>query len=112
MDVTRNERFDRNTCRFRFIGTRQMADKSGLFASVYACVAVAPEGLVGRSRVAEWMGELSKEAPVVVYCAYGFHVGCRTAIALREAGFDARYMKVGHSGWKAIGAPVHLHSAP
>jgi Fe-Mn family superoxide dismutase len=63
-------------------------------------------------RVAEWMGELSKEAPVVVYCAYGFHVGCRTAITLREAGFDARYMKVGHSGWKAIGAPVHLHSAP
>jgi Fe-Mn family superoxide dismutase len=57
-------------------------------------------------RVDEWMGELSKEAPVVVYCAYGFHVGCRTAIALRDAGFDARYMKVGHSGWKAVGAPI------
>ena len=42
------------------------------------------------------MGELSKEKPVVVYCAYGFHVGCRTAIALRDAGFDARYMNVGH----------------
>jgi Fe-Mn family superoxide dismutase len=54
------------------------------------------------------MGELSKETPVVVYCAYGFHVGCRTAIALRDAGFDARYMKVGHSGWKAAGAPVKM----
>lgn len=59
-------------------------------------------------RVGEWMGELSKETPVVVYCAYGFHVGCRTAIALREAGFDARYMKVGHSGWKAVGGPIEM----
>ncbi|HEY8252933.1 MAG TPA: Fe-Mn family superoxide dismutase [Burkholderiales bacterium] len=59
-------------------------------------------------RVGEWMAELSKETPVVVYCAYGFHVGCRTAIALREAGFDARYMKVGHSGWKAVGGPIEM----
>ena len=68
------------------------------------------DGVVWRDpeRVGEWMGELSKEQPVVVYCAYGFHVGCRTAIALRDAGFDARYMTVGHSGWKAVGAPVRL----
>ena len=59
-------------------------------------------------RVGEWMNELKKDEPVVVYCAYGFHVGCRTAIALREAGFDARYMTVGHSGWKAVGGPVQL----
>ena len=66
------------------------------------------EGVTWRDpeRVGEWMGELSKESPVVVYCAYGFHVGCRTAIALRDAGFDASYMKVGHSGWKALGAPI------
>jgi Fe-Mn family superoxide dismutase len=61
-------------------------------------------------RVTEWMGELNKETPVVVYCAYGFHVGCRTAIALREAGFDASYMKVGHSGWKAAGGPIKMHN--
>ena len=69
------------------------------------------EGVTWRDpeRVGEWMGELSKEAPVVVYCAYGFHVGCKTAIALREAGFDASYMKVGHSGWKAVGAPVKMN---
>ena len=59
-------------------------------------------------RVSEWMGELSKEKPVVVYCAYGFHVGCKTAITLRDAGFDARYMTVGHSGWRAVGAPVKM----
>jgi Fe-Mn family superoxide dismutase len=61
-------------------------------------------------RVQEWAGELSKSDPVVVYCAYGFHVGCKTAIALREAGFDAKYMKGGHSAWKAIGGPVKLYT--
>jgi Fe-Mn family superoxide dismutase len=60
-------------------------------------------------RVHEWMGELSKSDPVVVFCVYGFHVGCRTAVALREAGFDAKYMKGGHSGWKAMGGPLRLY---
>ncbi len=60
-------------------------------------------------RVQEWMGELSKSEPVVVFCVYGFHVGCRTAIALREAGFDATYMKGGHSGWRAIGGPIRAN---
>jgi len=54
-------------------------------------------------RIPEWTAALSRSEPVVVYCAYGFHVGCRTAVALRDAGFDASYMKGGHSAWKAIG---------
>src|SRR5213594_3714230 len=56
--------------------------------------------------VQEWSGELSKSDPVVVFCVYGFHVGCKTAIILREAGFDAKYMKGGHSAWKAIGGAM------
>jgi Fe-Mn family superoxide dismutase len=66
------------------------------------------KGVVWRDpdRVQEWIGELSKSDPVITYCAYGFHVGCKTAIALRDAGFDAKYMTGGHSGWKAIGGPV------
>jgi len=70
------------------------------------------EGVTWRDpeRVQEWIGELSKSKPVVVYCAYGFHVGCRATIKLREAGFDAKYMNSGHSGWKAIGAPMRLAS--
>ena len=56
----------------------------------------------------QWMGELSKSEPVVVYCAYGFHIGCKTAVKLREAGFDAKYMNSGHSGWRAVGAPMKL----
>ena len=57
-------------------------------------------------RVQEWAGELSKSDPVVVFCVYGFHIGCKTAIALRDAGFDAKYMKGGHSAWKAIGGAI------
>jgi len=61
-------------------------------------------------QLSQWIGELSKEEPVVVYCAYGFNVGCKTAIKLREAGFDAKYMDSGHSGWKAIGHPLKIHA--
>jgi Fe-Mn family superoxide dismutase len=70
------------------------------------------EGAVWKDpeRVQEWAGELSKTDPVVVFCVYGFHVGCKTAVALRDAGFDARYMKGGHSAWKAIGGPVRMHA--
>ena len=59
-------------------------------------------------RVQEWMKDLSKSDPVVVYCVYGFHVGCRMAGVLRDAGFDARYMEGGHSALKALGAKTQL----
>jgi Fe-Mn family superoxide dismutase len=61
-------------------------------------------------RVQDWIGELSQSEPIVVFCAYGFHVGCKTAIALRDAGFDAVYMKGGHSAWKAIGGATKMHA--
>ena len=54
--------------------------------------------------------ELSKSDPVVVFCVYGFHVGCKTAIMLRKAGFDAKYMKGGHSVWKALGGAIKPHA--
>jgi Fe-Mn family superoxide dismutase len=60
-------------------------------------------------RVQEWSAELSKEQPVAVYCAYGFHIGCKTAIALRDAGFDAKFVQGGHSAFKALGAKVRKH---
>jgi Fe-Mn family superoxide dismutase len=68
------------------------------------------EGAVWRDpeRVDEWIGELSKTEPVITYCVYGFHIGCQTAITLRKAGFDARYMAGGHYAWKAIKGPVKL----
>ena len=71
------------------------------------------EGAIWRDpeRVDEWIGELSKSAPVVTFCVYGFHIGCETAAALRKAGFDARYMAGGHFAWKAIKGPVKLFEA-
>ena len=51
-----------------------------------------------------------KSDSIVVFRADRFHVGCKTAIALRDAGFDARHMKGGPSAWKAIGAPIGLHT--
>jgi Fe-Mn family superoxide dismutase len=68
------------------------------------------DGAVWRDpeRVAEWIGTLSKDEPVVTFCVYGFHIGCETAAALRNAGFDARYMAGGHYAWKAIKGPVKL----
>jgi Fe-Mn family superoxide dismutase len=41
---------------------------------------------------------------------YGFDMGCKTAIALRDAGFDAKYMKGGHWGWRAIGGPTKKYA--
>jgi Fe-Mn family superoxide dismutase len=70
------------------------------------------EGAVWRDpeRIQDWIGELSKSDPVVVFCVYGFHVGCRTAAALREAGFDASFMKGGHAAWKAIGGKTRMNA--
>jgi Fe-Mn family superoxide dismutase len=69
------------------------------------------QGAVWRDpdRIGEWAGELPRDGPVVVFCAYGFHVGCGAAATLRKEGFDARYLAGGHSAWKAIGGPVTLH---
>jgi Fe-Mn family superoxide dismutase len=70
------------------------------------------EGVIWRDpdRLDEWIGELSRDEPVITYCVYGFHVGCKAAIALREAGFDAKYMKGGHAAWRAIGAATKLNA--
>jgi len=62
-------------------------------------------------RVEEWIGELSPDQPVAVYCAYGFHVGCNVAKALRERGFDARYIRGGVSAWYAAGGARALRPA-
>jgi superoxide dismutase, Fe-Mn family len=51
----------------------------------------------------EWSKELSPSEPVFVYCAYGFHVGCRVAAELCERGFDAKYLRGGLSSWYAAG---------
>jgi superoxide dismutase, Fe-Mn family len=62
-------------------------------------------------RVEEWIGELSTDRPVAVYCAYGFHVGCNVTRTLRERGFDARYVRGGVSAWYAAGGARAMRPA-
>jgi Fe-Mn family superoxide dismutase len=45
-----------------------------------------------------------------VQARYEDATGGETAMALRNAGFDARYMAGGHCAWKAIKGPVKLHA--
>jgi Fe-Mn family superoxide dismutase len=54
-------------------------------------------------RVDEWSHELSSDAPVFVYCAYGYNVGCGVAAALRARGFDAKFVRGGLAAWYAAG---------
>ena len=62
-------------------------------------------------RVYDWLRELSRDSPVVVYCAYGFNVGCGVTATLRERGFDARYLSGGLSAWYAAGGVRALRPA-
>jgi Fe-Mn family superoxide dismutase len=72
------------------------------------------EGAVYRDPecVHEWAAELSTDSPVVVYCSYGFNVGCAVAGVLRERGFDARFLDGGLSGWYAAGGSRTLRPDP
>src|SRR5438128_49181 len=55
--------------------------------------------------VDDWCGQLSFDAPVFVYCAYGFEVGCKVATVLRQRGFDARYVRGGLAAWHGAEGP-------
>ena len=50
--------------------------------------------------------ELPVDRDVIVYCVYGHEVGRATALRLRAAGVDARYLRGGIDGWQAAGHPV------
>lgn len=56
--------------------------------------------------VVEWGPQLPRDQAVVVYCVYGHEVGRTTAMRLRAAGVDARFLTGGFDGWKAAGLPL------
>ncbi len=58
------------------------------------------------STVAEWSAELPRDAEVLVYCVYGHEVGRATALRLRAAGLDARFLDGGIDAWQAAGQPL------
>ncbi|MDG0852196.1 Fe-Mn family superoxide dismutase [Roseateles puraquae] len=56
--------------------------------------------------VGTWATDLPSDKPVVVYCVYGHEVGRSTAMRLRAAGRNARFLTGGIDGWTASGRPV------
>jgi Fe-Mn family superoxide dismutase len=58
------------------------------------------------SKVSAWAPALPKDQTYVVYCIYGHEVGRSTAMRMRAAGLNARYMRGGIDGWQAAGFPV------
>lgn len=56
--------------------------------------------------VAGWTREIPADREVVVYCVYGHEVGRATAMRLRAAGLNARYLQGGIDGWQAAGRPL------
>jgi len=62
--------------------------------------------------VGAWAAELPAGRDVVVYCVYGHAVGRATALRLRAAGVDARFLRGGFDGWKAAGRPLQAKGGP
>lgn len=56
--------------------------------------------------VARWAASLEPGAPVTVYCVHGHEVGRSTALRLRAAGVDARYLEGGIDAWARAGKPL------
>jgi len=61
--------------------------------------------------VAAWSAGIPADRPVVVYCIYGHEVGRATALRLRAAGVDARYLRGGIDGWQAAGRALEPKEA-
>ena len=66
---------------------------------------------LGDARVGLGLIGLQAGADVVVYCVYGHEVGRATALRLRSAGLNARYLRGGIDGWQAAGRPVQEDAA-
>lgn len=56
--------------------------------------------------VARWSGDLPVGQDLVVYCVHGHEVSRATALRLRAAGLNARFLRGGIDGWQAQGRPL------
>jgi superoxide dismutase, Fe-Mn family len=61
--------------------------------------------------VDRWAEELAPGQAVTVYCVYGHEVGRVTALRLRAAGINARYLHGGIHDWQAAGRPLQDKAA-
>jgi Fe-Mn family superoxide dismutase len=58
------------------------------------------------AQVERWSGEVGADRDIVVYCVYGHEVGRATALRLRAAGLNARFLRGGIDAWQAVGRPL------
>lgn len=58
------------------------------------------------ARVSEWAQECSSDQKIVVYCVAGHEMSRGTALRLRSAGLNAKFLVGGIEGWKASGKPT------
>ena len=56
-------------------------------------------------KVAEWVEEIPRDRPVIVYCMYGFWVSQKVAEELRLEGIDAYSLEGGVTAWRAMRLP-------
>ncbi|MEO7151117.1 MAG: rhodanese-like domain-containing protein [Burkholderiaceae bacterium] len=77
-------------------------------AGVYAAAATRIPGAQWRdpAAVGTWAAALPTDRAVLVYCVYGHEVGRSTALRLRGAGVDARFLDGGIDAWQSAGRPV------
>ena len=53
--------------------------------------------------LAQWVEELPRNRPIVVYCICGFQVSGTAVTELRRRGYDARALAGGITAWHAVG---------
>jgi thiosulfate sulfurtransferase len=54
----------------------------------------------------DWKDEVSKNKPVILYCAHGHEISQGLTAALRVMGLDASYVVGGFSAWQEENLPV------
>ena len=86
-------------------------------AGVYAQAATRIPGAQWQdpAAVGQWGAALAASLPagqpVVVYCVYGHEVSRATALRLRAAGLQARFLQGGIDGWARAGRPLEAKAA-
>ncbi len=60
--------------------------------------------------VGTWAVEMPADRDVVVYCVYGHELSRATAMQLRAAGIDARFLRGGIEAWQAAGRPMQTRA--
>jgi superoxide dismutase, Fe-Mn family len=56
--------------------------------------------------VSRWSQSVPRDQAVIVYCIYGHEVGRSTAMRLRAAGINARFLDGGIDAWQTAGLPL------